>query len=151
MSSTSPFSFARASPADADALATLRVEAMRESLERVGRFNETRARDRLLASFDAQVTRWVVQEKERLGFFVLKPIEGGLLLDHLYVRPNAQKRGIGRAIIAQCAAEADAARAPIFVGTLRESEANAFYQRHGFVKTHETEWDVYYLRRPAGK
>jgi GNAT superfamily N-acetyltransferase len=148
MQPTHSLTFLRAEIADADALASLRVEAMRESLERIGRFDEKRARDRLLAAFDPFVTRWVVRDAVKVGFFVLKTIEGGLLLDHLYVYPSAQQNGIGAAVIAQCFAEADAANAPIFVGALRESEANAFYLNHGFVKTHQTEWDVYYIRRP---
>ena len=149
MQSTHCLTFPRAELVDADALASLRVEAMRESLERIGRFDEKRARDRLLTAFDPLATRWVVRDAVKVGFFVLKTIEGGLLLDHLYVQPGAQKRGIGAAVLAQCFAEADAANAPIFVGVLRESAANGFYVRHGFVKTHHTEWDVYYIRRPA--
>jgi GNAT superfamily N-acetyltransferase len=149
MLATIPITFLRTEPADADALATLRVEAMRESLERVGRFDEKRARSRLLVAFDPFATRSALRGEEKVGFFVLKAIEGGLLLDHLYVRPPSQKQGIGRAILAQCFAEADAAGSPIFVGALRESDANSFYERNGFVKTHETEWDVYYLRKPA--
>jgi GNAT superfamily N-acetyltransferase len=143
-----PIQFAPAQPADADALASLRVAAMRESLERVGRFDEKRARERLLSAFDAHATRWIVRGDARIGFFVLKTIEGGLLLDHLYVAPDAQKCGAGAAALKQCFAEADAVQAPIFVGALRESDANVFYQQHGFVKTHATQWDVYYVRQP---
>ncbi len=148
MHPTHTLTFSRAELADADALASLRVEAMRESLERIGRFDEKRARDRLLAAFDPFMTRWVLRDGTKVGFFVLKTIEGGLLLDHLYVHPRWQKNGIGAAVIAQCFAEADAANAPIFVGALRASEANAFYLNHGFAKTHQTELDVYYIRRP---
>lgn len=28
------------------------------------------------------------------------------------------------------------------------TDANRFYQRHGFAKTAETEWDIYYVRKP---
>jgi hypothetical protein len=45
-------------------------------------------------------------------------------------------------------AEADSKSLPIKVGALRERDSNRFYQRHGFVKTAEGEWDVYHVREP---
>jgi hypothetical protein len=33
------------------------------------------------------------------------------------------------------------------VGVLRESDANRFYQRHGFELVDAGEWDNYYVRR----
>ncbi len=149
MMQTPAISFLRAERADADALAALRVEAMRESLEKVGRFDERRARERILSGFDPHVTFWVVNNAARVGFFVMKPIEGGFLLDHLYIAPASQKNGIGAAVLAHCFAQADAARQPIYVGALRESASNHFYQHHGFSKTHATQWDVYYMRKPG--
>ena len=44
--------FVAASLADGEALASLRVAAMRESLERIGRFDPQRARQRFLATFE---------------------------------------------------------------------------------------------------
>ena len=38
---------------------------------------------------------------------------------------------------------------PILVGALKESSSNRFYVRHGFVKTGESEWDMYYTRPPS--
>jgi hypothetical protein len=70
---------------EAPMLASIRVEAMRESLERVGRFDEARARARLLDAFDAGRTRAIELDGEVIGLVVLRPIEEGLLLDHLYL------------------------------------------------------------------
>ena len=50
-----------ASQADAEALATLRVHAMRESLEQLGRCHSGRARTRFLSSFEPSFTRHIVQ------------------------------------------------------------------------------------------
>lgn len=136
----------RASPGDFGALAALRTDAMRESLERVGRFDPARARARLLAGFSAGHTRHIVAEGERVGFVVVKPEADAWLLDHLYLHPRAQGRGIGTAVLALVFAEADARGAALRVGALRQSDANRFYQRHGFLPAGDGEFDHYYLR-----
>ena len=141
--------FEPATAEDFDALAGLRIEAMRESLERIGRFDPVRARERLRGSFSPVHTRHIVLHGERIGFVVVKPEANRLLLDHLYIRPGFQRRGIGSAVLAQVFAEADAAGLAMRVGALRGSDANRFYQRHGFQLVEEGEWDFYYLRLPG--
>ena len=138
-------------PDDFDALAEIRVEAMRESLERIGRFDPERARARLRAGFSPEHTRHIVVDGERVGFLVLKPQADALVLDHLYVRPAAQGRGIGGAVLAQVFAEADARSLPIRVGALRESDSNRFYVRHGFQLVERAELDNYYVRPACGE
>jgi GNAT superfamily N-acetyltransferase len=133
---------------DAEALAALRVLAMRESLERVGRFDPMRARDRLLSGFSPQQTRHVLVDGERAGFLVVKPDGDGLLLDHLYIDPRFQHRGFGAQVLAAVFAEADAMGMPLRVGALRGSGSNRFYLRHGFVLERMGEWDDYYVRAP---
>ena len=134
---------------DAESLVALRIAAMRDSLERLGRFDPDRARARFLDGFEPANTRHVVVDGERVGFVVVKPDGDDLLLDHLYVLPAAQGRGIGAAVIADVLARADARRAGVRLGALRGSDANRFYQRHGFVQVGESEWDIHYARPPA--
>jgi GNAT superfamily N-acetyltransferase len=101
--------FRPASTEDAEALVALRIEAMRESLERIGRFDPSRARERFLAGFSPEHTHHVLLDGERVGFFVLKPSESaGLLLDHLYVHPRHQGKGVGASVLAQVFVQADA-------------------------------------------
>ena len=138
--------FSPAHADDADALVALRIEAMRESLERAGRFDAARARERFLSGFSPEHTRHVVLDGERIGFVVVKPHAQGLLLDHLYVRPQHQGKGIGAAVLARVFAEADAAGAALRVGALRGSDSNRFYARHGFSLVEEGEFDNYYQR-----
>ncbi len=138
-----------AQPGDAEALVAVRIEAMRESLERAGRFDATRARERFLSGYVPEHTRHVLADGERVGFVVVKPAEHALLLDHLYIRPAFQRRGIGAAVLETVFGEADAKKLPLRVGALTGSDSNRFYQRHGFELTERAEWDNYYLR-PAG-
>ena len=142
-------SLAPASNADIDHLAALRVKAMRDSLERVGRFDPVRAGERLRSSFCAEYTRHILVAGERVGFVVVKPQVDGLLLDHLYVRPSSQGLGIGARVLAMVFAEADALGLAIHVGALKESDSNRFYLRHGFTQASVGEWDIYYVRSAA--
>lgn len=135
-------------PSDAEALAELRVLAMRDSLERIGRFDPERARQRFLSSFSPQHTRHIEVHDQRVGFCVVRPDEQGLLLDHLYVHPHHQRQRIGAAVLAWVFAEADAKGLSVRVGALRDSESNAFYARHGFVLVEQGPHDNYYVRRP---
>lgn len=132
---------------DAEDLAELRVQAMRDSLERLGRFDAQRARMRLLADFTPEHAREIVVEGERVGFVVVRPQSGGLLLDHLYIKPGLQNRGTGAAVLRAVFADADARGLDVRVGALRGSDSNRFYRRHGFELVEEAEFDNYYVRR----
>lgn len=141
-------SFEEASEADFEELLALRLAAMRESLERLGRFDAERSRERFLASFDARFTRHIRVDGRRVGFVVVKPTGEGLLLDHLYIHPESQGRRVGGDVLATVIAAAEAQGCTLFVTALRDSASNRFYQRHGFVVVSESDWDVHY-RRPA--
>lgn len=151
LSNDARVTFEPALPQDGPVLASLRVEAMRDSLERVGRFDAERARARLLDGYSAEHTRHILHGGRRVGFVVLRPQPRGLLLDHLYVRPGFQGRGIGAAVLADVQAQARAMGvAAVFVGALKQSDSNRFYRRHGFEQVEETDFDLHYVWRPDG-
>lgn len=131
---------------DLDALVAIRIEAMRESLERIGRFDPVRARERFSCSFSPEDTQYIVMNDERVGFLVIKPQTDFLLLDHLYVKPANQNHGIGAAVMQHVFKEAEKLKLPVRVGALRDSDSNRFYLRHGFRLIESTEFDNYYVR-----
>ena len=134
---------------DFEDLLALRIAAMRDSLERLGRFDPQRARERFKAGFAPEHTRHILHQEQRAGFVAVKPTEDGLLLDHLYIHPAHQGRGLGGAVLKLVFAQADTAGANLHVGALRGSDSNRFYLRHGFQFVNESEWDIYYLRQPT--
>ena len=134
---------------DAEALVKIRIKAMREGLERIGRFDPQRARDRFLTSFNPDLCKYIQVDGEKVGFILLRPMDDHLLLDHLYITPEQQGRGIGAVVLGAVLADADSRNVSVKLGALRGSDANRFYQRHGFVKTEEAEWDIYYIRVPV--
>jgi len=127
-------------------LVALRIASMRESLERIGRFDLVRARDRFLDSYVPEYTQHILWQGVRVGLMVVKPQGLKLWLDHLYIQPDHQGLGIGAAVLAQVFARADAAGQSVHLRSVRGSDSNRFYLRHGFELLGQGEFDVYYVR-----
>lgn len=144
------FRLEQASEQDFQRLFELRLLTMRESLERIGRFDERRAFERFRSSFRADHTRLIILPEAPLGGCVaLGPCDDGLLLEHFYLLPALQGSGLGSAVIQVLLAEADNQGLPVRLSVLQQSDAGRFYARHGFAATGEDEWDVYYERPPG--
>ncbi len=135
-----------AGEADFEGLLALRMAAMRESLERAGRFDPQRVRERLSRGYLPAYTRNIQQSGELVGFVVVQPREKDWLLDHLYGHPNAQGRGIGSWVLDLVLREADAKGKAVSLTALKHSAANRFYLPHGFALQAEGAWDLYYPR-----
>ena len=150
MSEPAPIAFALegAGAADFEALHALRLRAMRDSLERLGRYDVQRSREHLADGFTPAHTRHIAVDGRRVGFVVLKPLTRVLRLDHLYIDPPDQRRGIGSQVMGWVAAQADQAQMPVELCALKGSDSNRFYLQHGFVMTGEGQWDIDYVRMP---
>ena len=144
-------SFHPASEADFEPLLALRIAVMRPHLERLGRFEPERARARFRAGYDPAWLRLIHEAGVFAGCVSLKPAGEGLLLEHFYLPPEAQGRGLGAAVLALLLAEADRAGKAVRLGVLRDSPAARFYERHAFRFTRADAWDRYYERPPGGR
>jgi GNAT superfamily N-acetyltransferase len=126
--------------ADFEAMLALRIDALRESLTRLGRFDPEVARARLKSQFRPEWMQHLVVDGERVGYFTVEPRDGELRLHHLYLKPAMQGQGIGAWVLNQVKAQ----RLPITLAALRESRANDFYRRHGFKVVEEQAFDIEY-------
>ena len=131
--------------ADFEAMLALRIEALRESLERLGRFDPAVARARLKSQFQPAWMRHLVVNGERVGYFTVEPRGSELRLHHLYVTPAAQGHGIGAWVLGQIKSQGQ----PITLAALRESRANGFYLRHGFQVVQAQDFDIEYRWQPG--
>jgi len=143
------FAVETAQAGDFEELLALRMRAMRESLERLGRFDVQRARERLAEGFDPCATRHIVVDGCRVGFLVLEAWPHHLRLKHFYIEPSHQGRGLGSRVMGWLIACAQASQMPLELTALKSSDANRFYQRHGFRAIGQGAWDIEYLRLPA--
>ncbi|WP_210586323.1 GNAT family N-acetyltransferase [Streptomyces sp. GESEQ-35] len=138
-----------AEPADVEAIAELRATVMRPDLERLGRFDEHRVRQRLRDSFSPQHTSVVVAEGAFAGCVTVRPAEDGRWLEHFYLAPGLQGRGLGSAVLRTLLKQIDADHVLVRLNVLRGSAARRLYERHGFTVEAQDPIDVYMVRRPG--
>ena len=142
------FTFSSAREDDFERLLALRLLVMREHLERLGRFDPVRARERFRGNFVATQMRLIMVGENLAGCVALLPDQAGLEVSNFYLAPEWQSQGLGGAVMAAILKEADQAGLRLHLQVLKLSPAIRFYERHGFAKTYEDNWDLYLAREP---
>ncbi len=138
--------FRPSSAADAAWMAELRAEVLRTDLERVGVFDEQRVRTRFLDAFVPAHTRVVVADGQDAGLVAVRPEDGALWIEHFYLSPRFQGRGLGGEVLARILRE-ESGRAEAFrLNVLQGSAARRLYDRHGFLPYAEDAVDVFMER-----
>ncbi|WP_423924206.1 GNAT family N-acetyltransferase [Frigoribacterium sp. 2-23] len=144
---TTTWSIRPATSADAPVLASIKLDALRFDLERLGRWNPPYNRERFLSEYDADQTVVVVSENHRLlGCFALQPTPETTWLRHFYLAEEARGRGIGTSLLSEIVAATRGSSLSLTV--LTGSRAENLYRRHGFVTTERGDVDTT-MRRPA--
>jgi GNAT superfamily N-acetyltransferase len=138
--------FGPVSEADFEPLLALRIDVMREHLERVFRYKPSRARRIFREHFDEPGLRLILVDEERAGCVGFRSGEGEIKIDSFYLERRFQNRSLGAVILKTLLAEADALRLPVRLEVLRGSPAGRFYERHGFVKLAEDDVEAEYER-----
>ena len=134
---------------DIEPLADLRAMVMRPDLERLGRYDEHRVRQRLRDSLSPQHTSIILVDGEFAGSITLRPSDDRQWLEHFYLAPHCQGRGLGSAILRSILEQTDAQGATVSLNVLQGSAARRLYERHGFVMESEDPVDVFMMRPPS--
>ncbi|WP_336114419.1 GNAT family N-acetyltransferase [Streptomyces sp. PTD9-10] len=138
-----------ASMTDLEPLAELRAVVMRADLERLGRYDEQRVRQRLRDRF-APAHTWVIEAAGAFaGCVALRPAADAHWLEHFYLAPHLQGSGIGGAVLRELLERCDRDGTPVRLQVLQGSTARRLYERHGFTVETEDPVDVFMLREPA--
>lgn len=133
---------------DAHWIAELRAVVLRADLERLGRFDPARVRQRFLSAFDPAVTQVVVADGRDVGSIAARREDHALWIEHFYLTPELQGRGIGSRVLRAHLASA-AGGPPARLNVLQGSRARALYERNGFVVESEDPVDVFMVRHPG--
>ena len=143
-----PLAWSPARPAHGPALADLRAEVLRPSLERLGRYDDARVRTFFLTRFVPAGTRVLTGPDGLAGSLALRPADDGVWIEHFYLHAAVQGRGLGTRVLRAVTAAADASGTTLRLDVLQRSDARRLYERHGFTLDHEDAVDAY-LVRPA--
>jgi GNAT superfamily N-acetyltransferase len=138
-------------PADVEPIAELRAVVMRADLERLGRFDEHRVRQRLRDGFSPRHTSIIEADGTFAGSVALRPSEtdeNGLWLEHFYLSPGLQGRGLGSAVLRTLLTRTDADDTLVRLNVLQGSPARRLYERHGFTVETQDPVDIFMLRLP---
>ncbi|MDQ0794552.1 GNAT family N-acetyltransferase [Streptomyces sp. B1I3] len=140
-----------AAPEDLEVMTELRALVMRPDLERLGRYDEHRVRQRLRDAYAPEHTTIVEEADGTLaGCVTLRPSGDCWWLENFYLAPGLHGAGIGTAVLRTLLARADAEGVQVRLQVLQGSSARRLYERHGFIREREDPVDVYMVRAPVG-
>jgi GNAT superfamily N-acetyltransferase len=132
---------------DLEDLVELRAVVMRPDLERLGRYDEHRVRQRLRDGYHPEHTQIIEVDGELAGSITIRPDDDHRWLEHFYLSPHHQGQGLGTAVLGTVLATADADGATVRLNVLQGSPARRLYERHGFVVENEDPVDVFMVRK----
>ncbi|WP_240436090.1 GNAT family N-acetyltransferase [Streptomyces sp. CC0208] len=138
-----------AHPDDVEPIAELRAVVMRPDLERLGRFDEHRVRQRFRDAFVERHMSIILAEGRFAGCLALRPGEDGHWLEHFFIAPDLQGHGLGSAVLSGLLARTDADGDLVRLNVLQGSAARRLYERHGFRAESEDAVDVFMVRWPG--
>ncbi len=132
-------------PADIDWLVDLRAIVLRADLERLGRYDEQRVRERMRAGFRPDWTRVIRVDERDAGCVTVRPEDDVRWIEHFYLAPQLQGAGAGSMMLRTLLDEPFHGRTRLNV--LQGSPARRLYERHGFTVDTEDAVDVFMTRR----
>ena len=139
--------FRSATEHDINWLVELRAEVLRTDLERLGRYDPHRVRQRMRDAYVPASTRVVVVDGAEVGCVTVRSEADARWVEHLYLAPGVQGRGIGSEVLQTVLAGEDPR--PTRLNVMQGSPARRLYERHGFTVDAEDEVDVF-MTRPGG-
>ncbi|WP_149552082.1 GNAT family N-acetyltransferase [Streptomyces marokkonensis] len=131
-----------------EAVAEPRAVVLRADLERLGRYDARRVRQRLRDGFGPAHT-WVTEAGGAFGGCVApRPAADRHWLEHFYLAPEHQGGGIGSDVLRHLPARCDRDGGAVRPNVLRGGPARRLYERYGFTPETEDPVDVFMVREP---
>lgn len=137
-----------AHPDDVESIVEMRAVVMRPDLERLGRYDPDRVRQRFRDAFVPAHTLVVEADGAFAGCVALRPDGAELWLEHFYLVPALHGRGLGSAVLDVLLARADREARIVRLNVLQGSPARRLYERHGFILDAQDPVDIFMVRKP---
>lgn len=134
---------------DVEWLAELRADVLRDDLERLGRYDPRRVRQRMREAFETRFTRVIVVDGADVGSITVRGDGDERWIEHFYLAREMQGRGVGSRVLQQILDE-EADTPLLRLNVLQGSPARDLYARHAFRVDSEDAVDVY-MTRQAGR
>jgi RimJ/RimL family protein N-acetyltransferase len=129
--------------ADFEWFLALSVRCLQRQLEAIGRWDPLRRRSRALAGFETGEIRVIERDGAAIGSAALAQRPGHAEIHSFYLDPAVQGQGLGTAILRLLLAEAGPQ--PVHLEVLKQSSAARLYERAGFVRAAEQDYDWLYI------
>ncbi|GHO64664.1 N-acetyltransferase [Ktedonobacter sp. SOSP1-52] len=128
---------------DVETIANLRAIVLYNDLTRLGRFDEEKVRQRFRNTFDS-IHTWIIEaDSSFVGCIAFKPTLDGYLLEHFYIHPNYQGKGVGSQVLKNLLEQNYVKGKRVTLNVLQGSSARRLYERFGFKVESEDLIDVY--------
>ncbi len=134
-----------ATPSDRKILTDLYLNALKESLTAINRFNEEDLARQFMQYYDEFRFIKVLVKNEVAGFYSIKHMPDHIWLVHFYIDPKYQSMGMGTKLLEKIISDAKAIPLPIRLIAIEKSPANAFYLKRGFKLDHSDGTNNHYL------
>jgi GNAT superfamily N-acetyltransferase len=93
---------------------------------------------------------YIVLEMDRpIGWFAFHEEEDVIIVDHLYLLPQSQGKGIGKHLLATIIEAADTKKYRVQLGVLKVNPARRLYERCGFTIVDENDHFYHMERQPS--
>ncbi len=119
---------------------------MRPDLERLGRWDPVRVRQRFLSGFQPAHTFVIDVAGSAAGVIAVRPESDEQWIEHFYLAPEYQGEGLGSAVLRHVMTTKRDHR-PFRLNVLQGSPARRLYERNGFVHEHEDPIDVFLVAK----
>ncbi|WP_430592258.1 N-acetyltransferase family protein [Humidisolicoccus flavus] len=141
------FSLRQSTRDDLPWLLELRAEVLRDDLERLGRYDPVRVRQWMSDVFDPALTQIIEIDGESLGSITVRLDNGVRWIEHFYLPPSMQGRGIGTRVLDAVLRKLLVSPLPVRLNVLQGSAARRLYERVGFVVDTEDEVNTFMTLR----
>ena len=123
--------------------------AFREYVEQLWGWDEDKQRELHARRFASQEFSVVRQGSEDVGVMAVSRGREAIRLNQLYIVPKHQGRGIGTVCMEKLLDEARGRGVPVRLRVLKvNARAAAFYERHGFTVSGESDTHILMERKP---